>query len=113
MKFQKDSSLINKEIQNTTKRTLLKSGNPFDLDVIKAERERIDNRLKEKGFIIFIRIISLFRPTPRLVKPSGRAECKLKDDTPKLSKEQFTIDKVVVFPNYNLQDVRKGCIRFR
>lgn len=48
VKFQKDSSLINKEIQNTTKRTLLKSGNPFDLDVIKAERERIDNRLKEK-----------------------------------------------------------------
>jgi hypothetical protein len=33
---------------------------------------------------------------------------KLKEDTPKLSKEQFTIDKVVVFPNYNLQDVRKG-----
>lgn len=25
-----------------------------------------------------------------------------------MSKEQFTIDKVVVFPNYNLQDVRKG-----
>jgi hypothetical protein len=53
VKFQKDSSLVNQEIQNLKDNTLLKQGNPFDLDVIKAERERIDNRLKERGFYYF------------------------------------------------------------
>ncbi|WP_411898344.1 translocation and assembly module lipoprotein TamL [Elizabethkingia occulta] len=109
VKFQKDSSLINKEIQNTTKRTLLKSGNPFDLDVIKAERERIDNRLKEKGFYYF-HPDNIIVQADTTVSKNHQVELnvKLKDDAPKLSKEQFTIDKVVVFPNYNLQDVRKG-----
>jgi hypothetical protein len=44
---------VNQEIQNLKDNTLLKQGNPFDLDVIKAERERIDNRLKERGFYYF------------------------------------------------------------
>ena len=34
-------------------KTLLKPGKPFDLDVIKAERTRIDGLLKEKGFYFF------------------------------------------------------------
>lgn len=33
---------------------------------------------------------------------------KLKDNTPDLSTQQFSIDKVVVFPNYNIRDVKEG-----
>lgn len=109
VKFQQDSSLINKEIQTLTDKTLLKSGKPFDLDVIKNERERIDNGLKERGFYYFSPD-NIIVQADSTVSKNHKVELnvKLKDDTPDLATEQFTIDNVIVFPSYNIQDVKDG-----
>lgn len=109
VKFQKDSSLVNHEIQNLAGKTLLKNGKPFDLDVIKAERERIDNGLKERGFYYF-HPDNIIVQADSTVNKNHKVELnvKLKDNTPDLSKQQFSIDKVIVFPNYNIQDVKEG-----
>ncbi|MDH6250999.1 outer membrane protein insertion porin family [Chryseobacterium sp. H1D6B] len=109
VKFQQDSTLVNNEIQNLKGKTLLKNGKPFDLDVIKAERDRIDNGLKEKGFYYF-HSDNIIVQADSTVSKNHKVELnvKLKEDTPELATEQFTIDKVIVFPNYNIQDVKKG-----
>jgi outer membrane protein assembly factor BamA len=109
VKFQKDSSLVNQEIQNLTDKTLLKKGNPFDLDVIKTERERIDNGLKEKGFYYF-HPDNIIVQADSTISKNHKVELnvKLKDNTPDLATQQFSIDKVVVFPNYNIRDVKDG-----
>lgn len=109
VKFQKDSTLINQEIQNVAGKTLLKNGRPFDLDVIKAERERIDNNLKERGFYYF-HPDNIIVQADSTVNKNHKVELnvKLKDNTPPLSTQQFSIDKVIVFPNYNIQDVKAG-----
>lgn len=109
VRFPEDSTIVNREIQNLKDKTFLKSGNPFDLDVIKSERERIDNGLKEKGFYYF-HPDNIIVQADSTVSKNHKVELivKLKDDTPQLAKEQFTIDKVVVFPDYNISDVRKG-----
>lgn len=107
--FEKDSTLINREIRELSDETLLKTGEPFDLDVIKAERERIDRGLKETGFYYFspdniiVQADSTVANTPKV-----DLNVKLKDDTPELAKQQFSIEKVIVFPNYNLDDVKLG-----
>ena len=107
--FPQDSTLINSEIQNLKEKTLLKAGNPFDLDVIKNERQRIDNELKDKGFYYFSPDNIIVQADSTVTKdPKVELIVKLKDNTPKLATEQFTIDKVVVFPNYNLRDAKKG-----
>ncbi|HZZ74422.1 MAG TPA: hypothetical protein VFE04_00770, partial [Puia sp.] len=51
--FPEDSSTVSLEIQKSKKETLLKPGTPYDLDLIKSERVRIDSRLKENGFYNF------------------------------------------------------------
>src|SRR5688572_13662371 len=51
--FQADSSDLQKAILRTRRRTLLKKGDPFDLAVVKTERIRIDERLKNLGFYFF------------------------------------------------------------
>jgi len=109
VRFPEDSSVVNQEIQNLKDKTFLKSGNPFDLDVIKSERERIDNGLKEKGFYYF-HPDNIIVQADSTVSKNHKVEMivKLKDNTPQLAKEQFSIDKVVVFPDYNISDVRKG-----
>jgi len=89
---------------------LLKSGNPFDLDVIKAERQRIDDGLKDRGFYYFNPDNIIVQADSTVSKRKNDVELivKLKDNTPTLAQEQFTIDKVVVFPNYNLRDAKRG-----
>lgn len=108
--FPADSSEINKEIQVLKDRTLLKSGNPFDLDVIKAERQRIDDGLKDRGFYYFNPDNIIVQADSTVSKRKNDVELivKVKDNTPTLAQEQFTIDKVVVFPNYNLRDAKRG-----
>lgn len=109
VRFLKDSTIINKEIQTLTDKTFLKKSNPFDLDVIKAERDRIDNGLKEKGFYYFSPDNIIVQADSTISK-KHKVELivKLKDNTPALATEQFSIDKVIVFPNYNIRDVKDG-----
>lgn len=109
VKFQNDSIPVTDEIVKVSDKTLLKEGNPFDLGVIKSERERIDNQLKQKGFYYF-HPDNLIIQADSTVTKNHKVELnvKLKENTPDLAKQQFTIDKVIVFPNYNIRDVKDG-----
>lgn len=110
VQFLEDSSLVNQQIQAVKDQSLLKKGKPFDLDVIKAERERIDNRMKENGFYYFHpdNILVQADSTVSETKPEVKLKVKLKDNTPELAKRQFSIDKVIIFPDYNIADVREN-----
>ncbi|MEI9956183.1 MAG: hypothetical protein WDM90_07755 [Ferruginibacter sp.] len=48
-----DSSALLKELSGRQKRSLLKPGNPYKLSDIEAERDRLDLRLKTKGYYFF------------------------------------------------------------
>lgn len=107
--FPADSSVINSEIQNIKEETFLKVGNPFDLDVIKAERERIDEQLKNRGFYYFSDDNIIVQADSTVSKePKVELIVKLKNNTPSISKEPFTIDKTIVFADYNIKDVKLG-----
>lgn len=107
--FVEDSSVINSEIQAISDKTFLKAGNPFDLDVIKAERERIDEHLKNRGFYYFSPDNIVVQADSTVLKePRVELFVKLKNNTPALAKDQFTIDKTIVFADYNIDDVKLG-----
>ncbi len=107
--FPTDSTILNSEIQSITDKTFLKEGKPFDLDVIKAERQRIDEHLKNKGFYYFSPDNIIVQADSTVTsEPKVELFVKLKDNTPAVSKEQWTIDKTVVFADYNIEDVKLG-----
>lgn len=107
--FPQDSTEIDQKILETQAQTFLKVGNPFDLDVIKAERERIDDQLKEKGYYYFNPDDIIVQADSTVTKNQNvELFVKLKKETPALAKVPFTIDKTIVFADYNLQDVKKG-----
>lgn len=105
--FPADSTLLNREMQAVKGETFLKAGNPFDLDVIKAERERIDTRLKERGFYYF-HPDNLIVQADSTVSKNQKVDLlvRVKANTPALATQQFTIDKVVVFSDYSIADAR-------
>ena len=50
MTFDVDSSELGRAIKATQAGSLIQVGRPYNLDNIIAERERIDNELKNKGY---------------------------------------------------------------
>lgn len=48
-----DSSDFNKDLLLTKSKTLFRKGDPIRLDIVSAERSRIDNELKGKGYYYF------------------------------------------------------------
>lgn len=89
--------------QNATK-SLLKINAPFNLDVIKNERIRIDSDLKEKGYYYFNPDDILVQVDSTVGNHKVDLVVKIKKNTPEIAKEAFTIDKVIVFADYNINN---------
>ena len=102
VQFPADSSDLGKEIAKTSRRSLLKEGNPYDLEVIKAERERIDARLKEKGYYYFNPDYILAQVDSTKGDYEVNIKLKIKDETPDKATIAYKINKIVVYPNFSI-----------
>ncbi|MEO5563198.1 MAG: BamA/TamA family outer membrane protein [Chitinophagaceae bacterium] len=101
--FDKDSSSqLQQKINETASETFLKKDEPFDLDVIKGERARIDNYLKEHGFYYFSPDFLIIQTDSTIGNNKVNLYVKVKPNTPEKSKEIFTINDVYIMPNYRL-----------
>ena len=83
-------------------RSLLKVGDPYSLDVIKAERERIDTRLKENGFYYFNEDYIKVQVDTTVGKHDVDLIVKVKNDAPAKAKIPYKINKIIIYPNYAL-----------
>ena len=102
VKFPEDSTALGKEIAKTSRRTLLKQGNPYDLDIIKLERERIDARLKEKGYYYFNPDYILAQVDTTKGDHEVTIKLKIKDETPDKATINYKINKIIVYPNFSI-----------
>jgi len=104
IKFPTDSSALSKAILVTLDKTLLKIGDGYDLDRIKAERIRIDTRLKERGYYYFGPDYLKIQVDSTVGSYETDLIIKVKDETPEQAKKVFTIGKIIIYPNYSLKD---------
>jgi outer membrane protein assembly factor BamA len=102
VQFPEDSSALGKSIARTSRRTLLKEGNPYDLEIIKLERERIDARLKEKGYYYFNPDFILAQVDSTKGDHEVNIKLKIKDETPDKAAIAYKINKIVVYPNFSI-----------
>ena len=103
IEFPKDSSDLSKAINKTTRRSLLKINAPYSLDVIKAERVRIDERLKEKGYYYFNADYLKVQVDSTIADYGVDLKVKVKDETPDAAKIDYKINKIFIYPNYTLK----------
>ena len=102
VKFPNDSSAIAKEIAKIQDKSLLKVGDAYSLDKIKSERNRIDSRLKEKGFFFFNDDYLLVQVDSTVGRKEVDLNLKIKSQTPEKAKTAFQINNINVYPNYVL-----------
>ncbi|MBO9154105.1 BamA/TamA family outer membrane protein [Chitinophaga sp. GCM10012297] len=101
VRFDTDTGVISREIILNAKHTLLKPDDNYSLDMIKAERERIHNHLKEEGFYYFTPDYMLIQVDSTL-KGQVDLYVKLKNTAPATALRQYWMQSVEVYPNYDL-----------
>lgn len=104
IEFPSDSSEISKSLKTTQRRSLLKIGDGYSLDKIKEERIRIDTRMKEKGYFYFNADYLKIQVDSTVSKQEVDLILKVKEEAPVLAKTPYQINKIIVYPNYALQD---------
>lgn len=104
--FPQDTTLLERTIVGVSRISLLKPGNPYDLGVIKDERERIDSRLKNFGFYFFNPDYILVQADSTVGNRQVDLIVKVKEETPEQARRVYRIDDIYIYPNYSLNDSR-------
>jgi outer membrane protein insertion porin family len=101
--FEQDSSqVLQQKINETAANTLLKTREPFDLDVIKTERNRIDAFLKENGFYYFSPDYLVIQTDSTVGNHQVDLRVKVKPTTPPKAREVYRINDIYILTNYRL-----------
>ncbi len=108
--FPVDSGQINKAINRTAPTSLLKKGDDFNLATITNERLRIDAILKEKGYFYFAPEHLIVFVDSTIGSNMVNLFIKFKPEVPNAAKEQYTINKVYIYSNYNLSTASRDTI---
>lgn len=84
------------------RRSLLQPGDPFDLEVVKAERARIDAMLKQRGFYYFNQEHLIVDVDSTVGDAKVNLMVRVKPETPVQSRRQYRINDIYVFTDFNL-----------
>ncbi|APQ17756.1 translocation and assembly module lipoprotein TamL [Maribacter hydrothermalis] len=102
--LESDSLPIYKEIEKMLPETALVKGDRFDLDLLKAERARLNNGLKQKGFYNSQEDLLIFEAdTNQYKNRKFDLFLRLKKDVPARASIPYTIDSITVYPNYSIE----------
>ncbi len=106
--FTTDSSDLGKAVHATSRRSFLKTGHSYDLDVIKSERVRIDANLKENGFYYFSPEDLIIQVDSTNHRHQVDLYVNVKESTGDKARDIYKINNIYIYPNFKLRDTVKG-----
>ncbi|MDD4993244.1 MAG: BamA/TamA family outer membrane protein [Paludibacter sp.] len=95
---------LSRLILSDAKNTIIKPGEDYNLDILKAERVRIDAVLKNNGYFYFNPDYLLFKADTSIVNHTISLELTLKDSLSENALTVYRINKVFIDQNYSLND---------
>jgi len=104
--FETDSSSLGQAIKLTRPKSFLKPGDDFNLAIIKAERERIDGILKERGYYFFSPDALIVEVDSTVGTDQVNMFLRVKADAPDIAEKPYVIDSVYIFTDYRLNGTR-------
>ncbi|WP_191906512.1 translocation and assembly module lipoprotein TamL [Hymenobacter baengnokdamensis] len=111
--FPDRDTLIDKAIRGTQAGTLLKTGDPYDLDVLTNERVRIDLALKNEGYYYFNPNYLLFQVDSTL-RGKVNVYYKVKPEAPAKATRPYWLHTISLNTNYMLTDtIHREPVRFQ
>ena len=104
--FPDDTSVLSSTILQSIKKSLLKVNDPYNLEIIKLERQRIDANLKEKGFYYFNPEFLKVQVDTTVGNTKVNMYVRVKPETPVDATKIFHINDIYIYPNYRLNTAR-------
>ncbi|MGI4750018.1 MAG: BamA/TamA family outer membrane protein [Janthinobacterium lividum] len=103
--FPTSKNSLDTAIAGISKQSLIKVGDKYNLDVIKAERNRIDATLKEKGFYYFAaEDLEAHVDSTNIGNHQVDIDMQVINTTPGKARNIYKINNIYVYPNYSLRD---------
>jgi hypothetical protein len=111
--FPERDTLVDRDIRATQAGSLLKVGDPYNLNTFTAERVRIDNVLKNQGYFYFTPDYILFQVDSTL-DDKVNVYLRVKATAPAKATQPYYLDVIKLNTNYVLTDTaRRAPVRFR
>jgi outer membrane protein assembly factor BamA len=104
--FPKRDTLIDGAIRKTQSASLIKTGEPYNLNTLTAERVRIDAALKEQGYYYFAPDYLLFQVDSTLGN-KATVDLRVKPTAPDKALHPYWLDHVKLNTNYVLTDTTR------
>ena len=95
-----DSSELSKAIATASVRTFLKRGEPFTLDIVTAERERIDLELRNEGYFYFTPDFLVLAADTNHVN-RVYTSIVVKPGIPDAARYKYTINNFTIYSDYS------------
>jgi outer membrane protein assembly factor BamA len=108
VKFKQTNAQVTKDVAAQQPKTLLQKGQPYNLDLIKGERDRIDKQLKEIGYYYFNSDYLLVQVDTGVGDHQVDMYVKVKEDAPIEAREKYYINRVFIYPNYRIERQRRN-----
>ncbi|MEI9935062.1 MAG: BamA/TamA family outer membrane protein [Ferruginibacter sp.] len=104
IKWVNDSSKLLNMLDSisSAKKSLLKVGDPYNLKNIQEERSRLDLKLKTNGYYFFNPDYIMAYADSTIGNHEVNLFLNIKKITPEKAKHAYTINRIVIFPNYTL-----------
>ena len=109
--FPADSSAISQVIRGVASKSILKKGDPFNLDVVKGERLRIDVALKEQGFYYFSPDDLIVLVDSTNGSDLANLYVNFKPEVSMASRQAYTINDIYIYSNYNLNAAARDTLK--
>ncbi|MDX5347268.1 MAG: hypothetical protein LPK19_08465 [Hymenobacteraceae bacterium] len=101
---QTDSLPIYQLIRETQANSLLQPGKPYNLQVMIAERQRINDYLKDRGYYYFSPDFILFKVDSTVAERKVDVYVRIKKDTPAKALQAYTLKDIYIYTNYSISD---------
>jgi len=102
--FPKPANDLSQKISSSQSESILKKGDIYTLDAVKSERVRIDQHLKENGYIFFNPEFITVKADSVTGDHQIHAEVTVKPETPPESKKPYTIRKIFIHDDHTLEN---------
>jgi outer membrane protein insertion porin family len=98
-------------INSTSSNTLIMQGDIYNLNTLKDERRRIDDKLKNMGFYYFNQEFILFQSDTSAGEHIVKLKLTIKKDAPQEGRRVFAIDRIYVAEDYRLENYQPDTIQ--
>ncbi|WP_457084055.1 translocation and assembly module lipoprotein TamL [Hymenobacter sp. HD11105] len=105
--FPDRDTLLDRDIRATEANSLLKVGDPYNLQTLINERVRIDAALKNRGYYYFSPDYILFQVDSTLDNEAN-VYLKIKGTIPPQAAKPYVLNRVTLNTNYTLSDTTEG-----